>query len=75
MEQMMGYKEFHRRSIEEPEAFWGELAGMIDWHRPFDRVLARPLGAVPGGGDAGSASTISRTSRFALKSKRASRTR
>ena len=39
MEQMMGYKEFHRRSIEEPEAFWGELAGMIDWHRPFDRVL------------------------------------
>jgi propionyl-CoA synthetase len=35
----MSYKEFHRRSIEEPEAFWGELAAMIDWRRPFDRVL------------------------------------
>ena len=34
----MSYKEFHRRSIEELEAFWGELAAMIDWHRPFGRV-------------------------------------
>jgi propionyl-CoA synthetase len=35
----MGYKEFHRRSIEERDEFWGELAGLIDWSRPFDQVL------------------------------------
>jgi propionyl-CoA synthetase len=36
---MAKYKEFHRRSIEEPEAFWGEQAGLIDWHKPFGKVL------------------------------------
>src|SRR3990167_8020442 len=41
---MTTYREFHRRSIEQPEAFWGEQAGLIDWHRPFGKVLdyARP---------------------------------
>jgi propionyl-CoA synthetase len=34
-----GYREFHRRSIEEPEAFWGEQAALIDWRTPFARVL------------------------------------
>lgn len=29
----------HRRSIDEREAFWGEQAGLIHWHKPFDRVL------------------------------------
>ncbi len=33
------YAEFHRRSIEEREAFWAEQARLIHWHRPFDRVL------------------------------------
>jgi propionyl-CoA synthetase len=33
-----GFAEFHRRSIEERDAFWGEQAGLIDWHKPFDRV-------------------------------------
>jgi len=33
------YKEFHRRSIEERDAFWGELAKMIYWHKPYDKVL------------------------------------
>ena len=33
------YQEFHRRSIEEPEAFWGEQAQLIDWHTPFEQVL------------------------------------
>ncbi|MGH8617816.1 MAG: propionate--CoA ligase [Burkholderiales bacterium] len=33
------YRAAHRRSIAEPEAFWGELAAGIDWHKPFDRVL------------------------------------
>ncbi len=36
---MTSYREFHRRSIEEPDAFWSEQAGLIDWHKPFDKVL------------------------------------
>ena len=35
----MTYREFHRWSIETPESFWAEQAKLIDWHRPFDRVL------------------------------------
>jgi propionyl-CoA synthetase len=35
----MNYQDFHRRSIEQPEAFWGELAELIDWHKPFTKVL------------------------------------
>ncbi len=33
------YQEFHRRSIEDRDAFWTEQAGMIDWHKPFGQVL------------------------------------
>ena len=33
------YTEFHRRSIEDREGFWQEQALLIDWERPFDRVL------------------------------------
>ncbi|WP_257459633.1 propionate--CoA ligase [Archangium lipolyticum] len=33
------YKEFHGRSVEQPEAFWAEQARLIDWERPFDQVL------------------------------------
>ncbi len=36
---MTTYKEFHARSIRDPEGFWGEQARLIDWHRPFDKVL------------------------------------
>jgi propionyl-CoA synthetase len=36
---MGAYQEFHKRSIEQPEAFWGEQAAHIDWHKPFDKVL------------------------------------
>jgi len=36
---MGAYAEFHRRSIEDREAFWGEQARLIDWQRPFDAVL------------------------------------
>ncbi len=31
---MTTYKDFYRRSIDQPEAFWGEQAQMIDWHKP-----------------------------------------
>jgi propionyl-CoA synthetase len=33
------YREFHRRSVEEPEAFWAEKARLIDWHKEWDEVL------------------------------------
>ncbi|HYX48630.1 MAG TPA: AMP-binding protein, partial [Ktedonobacteraceae bacterium] len=33
------YQAFHRRSIEQPEAFWSEQAELIDWHKPFEKVL------------------------------------
>src|SRR5688572_2580602 len=33
------YTDFHRRSIDDCEAFWREEARLIDWHRPFDEVL------------------------------------
>ena len=32
------FAEFHRRSIEDRDAFWTEQAGLIDWERPFDQV-------------------------------------
>ena len=34
----MNFKEFHRRSIEDRDAFWAEQAALIDWHKPFDTV-------------------------------------
>src|SRR5690242_4555128 len=33
------YREFHARSIRDPEGFWAEQARMIDWHKPFRKVL------------------------------------
>ncbi len=35
---MTRYADFHRRSLEDRDAFWTEQAQLIDWHRPFDRV-------------------------------------
>jgi propionyl-CoA synthetase len=31
----------YRRSLEDPESFWAEAAGAIDWVRPWDQVLDR----------------------------------
>jgi propionyl-CoA synthetase len=36
---VIGYKAFHRRSLEDREGFWAEQAQLVDWHRPFDQVL------------------------------------
>src|SRR5690606_28102834 len=38
MHASVGYAEFHRRSIEDRDAFWGEQAALVDWHKPFDCV-------------------------------------
>ena len=33
------YAEFYRRSIDDRDAFWSEQAQLIDWHKPFEKVL------------------------------------
>ncbi|MGF6755157.1 propionate--CoA ligase [Paraburkholderia sp. GAS42] len=38
---MTRYRDFHRRSIDDPETFWGTEAQRIHWERPFDSVLDR----------------------------------
>ncbi|MDX1654028.1 MAG: acetyl-coenzyme A synthetase N-terminal domain-containing protein, partial [Candidatus Competibacteraceae bacterium] len=35
----MNYENFHQRSIEDAEGFWGEQAKLIDWHKPPQQVL------------------------------------
>jgi propionyl-CoA synthetase len=34
----MNYQAFHRRSIDDRDAFWAEQAQLIDWHTPFTQV-------------------------------------
>ncbi len=36
---MTSYREFHRRSIEDREAFWRDEAALVDWQTPFTQVL------------------------------------
>lgn len=33
------YKEAYRKSIEDPEGFWGEIAGHFLWRKKWDKVL------------------------------------
>jgi len=33
------YETLHARSIDDPEEFWGEIAGEFDWFSPWDSVL------------------------------------
>ena len=35
---MGAYQDFHRRSIQERDAFWAEQAKLIDWHTPHTQV-------------------------------------
>ena len=35
----MSYRDFHRRSLEDRERFWTEEAKLVDWHKPFGKVL------------------------------------
>ena len=41
----MNYQALHTRSIADREGFWGEQAALVDWQRPFDRVLDYGEGA------------------------------
>ncbi len=36
---MTSYRECLSRSIQKPESFWADEAGLIDWKQPFERVL------------------------------------
>ena len=36
---MGSYDDVYRRSIEDPEGFWAEAAGAIDWDTPPETVL------------------------------------
>jgi propionyl-CoA synthetase len=36
---MTTYREAHRRSLVDRDAFWREKSMLIDWHTPFERVL------------------------------------
>jgi len=33
------YRAFHARSLADRDAFWSEQAKLVDWHKPFARVL------------------------------------
>jgi propionyl-CoA synthetase len=36
---MSSYRDFHRRSIDDPEGFWAEQAKLVHWQKPFGKVL------------------------------------
>jgi acetyl-CoA synthetase len=33
------YRQMYQRSIDDPEAFWGEFAGELDWFEPWTKVM------------------------------------
>ena len=35
----MGYQAAYDRAMHDPEGFWAEAAGLIDWDRSWDRVM------------------------------------
>lgn len=40
------YEEAYRRSLDDPEGFWAEVGAVVDWYKPWDKVLdnsAQPL--------------------------------
>mgnify|MGYP001297383541 CR=1 FL=1 len=38
------YKKIYQRSINDPEAFWGEQAEQLDWYKKWDKVLVKDFG-------------------------------
>jgi acetyl-CoA synthetase len=36
---MEDYEAIHRRSLEDPEGWWGERAATLSWQKPWDQVL------------------------------------
>jgi acetyl-CoA synthetase len=38
------YEEMYRRSVEQPEEFWAEAAGELEWFAPWERVVDGKMG-------------------------------
>jgi acetyl-CoA synthetase len=36
---LVEYKDVYQWSINDPEGFWGEMAGQLDWYRKWDKVF------------------------------------
>jgi len=36
---LIEYKDIYQWSVENPEEFWAEMAGQLDWYRKWDKVL------------------------------------
>jgi acetyl-CoA synthetase len=36
---LVEYKELYQWSINDPEGFWGEMAGQLDWYKKWDKVF------------------------------------
>lgn len=34
-----GYKSAYKKSVQDPEGFWGEIANAFDWHQKWDKVV------------------------------------
>ena len=39
------YEAMYRRSVEQPEAFWAEAAGELEWFAPWKKVLDGEMGS------------------------------
>ena len=39
MKSLEEYEAMYRRSVEQPEEFWAEAAGELDWFAPWTKVL------------------------------------
>jgi acetyl-CoA synthetase len=37
------YKKVHKKSINDPDGFWGDFAETFDWHEPWDQVQSGTL--------------------------------
>src|SRR6266581_7694679 len=35
----MNYRDFYRKSVDDPEGFWAGEAKRVHWHKPFNQVL------------------------------------
>ncbi len=44
IQSMDEYKKLYRRSIDDPEGFWGEMAEQLDWFKKWDKVVEADFG-------------------------------
>lgn len=44
---MSSYTKIYQRSLDDPEAFWGEVAQELHWHKPWEQVLDTQASPTP----------------------------